>query len=260
MKLDARYTAAAVWFLGCVLQLTCDHATIVRHATPFVLTPRLPNSPLRSMMSYSSLIPHLPVLLESKKLGPARYGQLQSAGNGAALLFSPLLGALSDALGRKPALMGCALGSAGAAVSFGLAGSARYGGLLLRFIDRSGTSGLLKSLALDLTPAGASGASSIGIIMMGGGLGFSAGTSIGGYVGQSRALLLGTAAPLLNVCLMLIMLPGLSKRKSAEPAAGEKEAGWREVLAAMDRNILGLLLVRVITGGAFYLIIATFDL
>ncbi len=83
------------------------------------------------MVGFGIIIPVLPLYAERFNASPMAIGWLTGIYSGMQIIFTPILGKLSDRFGRRPILM---LSLAGTALGFALMGMA--GSLLLLFVAR----------------------------------------------------------------------------------------------------------------------------
>lgn len=78
---------------------------------------------LIDLLGFGIVIPLLPIYSQMYGASELELGILFSCFSAMQFLFAPLWGRLSDRIGRKPVLVGCLFGTAGAYVLFGLADS-----------------------------------------------------------------------------------------------------------------------------------------
>jgi multidrug resistance protein len=207
--------------------------------------PRLIRSPLFLMAlvifvdftGFGLLLPLLPFWAERAGAGPAQIGLLMAVYALVQLLFTPMLGALSDRVGRKPVILFSLLIEAASFVLTGLAGT-----LPLLFVAR-GISGLgasnigsAQAVVADTTPP-ARRAQAMGAIGAAIGLGFVVGPALGGTLaalGPAAPFWVAAAVALVNALLVALFLPETRRAGSAGPAAGIARhalfAGWGRAL------------------------------
>ncbi|MGA9523406.1 MAG: MFS transporter [Myxococcaceae bacterium] len=195
------------------------------------------------LLGFGILIPQLGVYAVRFEASPFLVGMLLSVYSLMQFLFAPVLGGLSDRVGRRPVLLYSIAGSAFGYVLFGLAQS-----LTLLFISRiiDGISGANVSTAqayvADVT-SGEQRAKGMGIIGAGFGLGFILGPAIGGYLGAQWGnagigfFAAGLAA--LNWVLALFLLPESRSRGLAARAP----RSLRSIANAFTLPVVGLSLL-----------------
>lgn len=146
------------------------------------------------LVGFGIVIPILPLYAEQYGPSPMTLGLLMASFSAMQFLFSPILGRLSDRIGRRPVLLVSLLGSAFGYFLFGFAGS-----LLMLFASRiiDGISGgnisTAQAVIADITTP-QERAKGMGMIGAAFGLGFILGPAIGGLLVQVRPWLPGVAA------------------------------------------------------------------
>jgi MFS transporter, DHA1 family, tetracycline resistance protein len=162
------------------------------------------------MLGYGMILPLLPFYVQQQHGGAAIVGYLSAFYAALQLVSGPVLGALSDRVGRKPILLLCLFGTALAYALFGLANS-----LLLLFLaallDGLTGNNLTTAYAYvaDITSS-ENRSRGMGIIGAGFGLGVMAGPALGGLLssfGLAVPALVAGGIALLNVLYGLILLP-----------------------------------------------------
>lgn len=165
-----------------------------------------------SMVGFGIVIPVLPVYAKNDpfKLDPFQIGALIGVFSLVQFFSSPLLGKLSDRIGRKPVLLASLVGTA---IGFFITGAAQAGWMLFlgRVIDGAsgGNISTAQACIADVTPP-AERSKSMGLIGAAFGLGFICGPAIGGVLSQ-----FGHAVPfyfagllsILNAILVIVKLP-----------------------------------------------------
>lgn len=126
------------------------------------------------------------------------------------LVAAPVLGALSDRLGRKPVLLMALLGSAGGYIIFGIAGSLSLL-LVSRAIDglTAGGTGAVYAYVADTTEPENRG-KIFGLLGAAGGFGFLMGPALGGLLGQislSAPAFVAAGLTIANLVWVLVTLP-----------------------------------------------------
>lgn len=227
--------------------------------------PTPPRSPLGtifltifvSMVGFGIVIPVLPVYAKSEpfKLSPTELGWLVGIFSLVQLFSAPLIGKLSDRIGRKPVLLVSIIGTA---IGYFVTGSANAAWMLFagRIIDgiSGGNVSTAQACIADVTkPADRSKA--MGVIGAAFGLGFIMGPAIGGIlstISHQAPFYFAGALSLVNAALVFTRLPEtLSVEKREHPA---KKAPLGEVFSEGRGSFITLLLAAVLvstTGFAF---------
>lgn len=166
---------------------------------------------LLDLIGFGMILPLLPFYAQELNATPVRIGILFSSYSLAQLLFAPLLGRLSDRIGRRPVLLATIAGSAAAHLLFALAGSFP---LLLLARTLSGVAaanyGIAQAYLADITPPeGRSRA--MGVVGAAFGLGFVIGPAVGGllshFFGHQAVPLSAAVLSLVNFALAALWLP-----------------------------------------------------
>lgn len=142
------------------------------------------------LLGFGIVIPLLPLYAEAYHPSPAAFGLLMSSYSVMQFLAAPVLGRLSDRVGRRPVLLLSLLGSAGGYLVFAFAHS--LGALFAARIlagTTGGNIGTAQAVIADTTSE-ADRARGMGLIGMAFGFGFIFGPALGGF-----AVGLGPAAP-----------------------------------------------------------------
>lgn len=136
------------------------------------------------MVGFGIVIPILPLYSETLHATPFELGMVLASFSLMQLIFTPILGRLSDRVGRKPVLTVCLFGTA---LGFLILGFAHTLWLLLlgRIIDgiTGGNISTAQAYIADVTPP-EKRSKSMGLIGAAFGLGFMFGPAIGGLLGQ----------------------------------------------------------------------------
>ena len=188
------------------------------------------------LTGFGMILPLLPFWAEHLGANPVEVGLILTLYALAQLIFTPLLGGLSDRYGRRPVIIGSLLIEAAGFALTALAGSLPLL-LVARFIGGIGASNISSAQAVvaDTTPPEGR-ARGMGLIGASIGLGFVVGPAIGGVlVGAGAALPFWVAmgVALLNALLVTLLLPETRHRASAAPpaeGATPAAAGWRQAL------------------------------
>ena len=176
---------------------------------------------LLDLIGFGMLLPLLPFYADELHASPAQVGLLFSSYSLAQLLFSPLLGRLSDRIGRRPVMLASIFGSAAAHLMFAFASSFA---LLVLARSLAGIAAANYSIAqaymADVSPAeGRSRA--MGLVGAAFGIGFVLGPALGSVLSLTpygpRAVPL-TAAALsgINFLFALLWLPESLPREVRE--------------------------------------------
>jgi len=162
------------------------------------------------LLGYGMVVPLLPFYVQSMAGGALLAGSLGSLYALMQLFSGPVLGALSDRVGRRPVLLGCLLGTA---LAFGLLGSAQSLGMLFLAVALDGVTGgnltTAHAYIADMTRP-EQRARALGIAGAALGLGLMAGPALGGLLSGSGLALPAYGAAgvaLLNLLFGLRALP-----------------------------------------------------
>ncbi len=214
---------------------------------------------LIDFIGFGLVIPLLPFWAERLGANSFEVGLIITVYALAQLLFTPVLGTLSDRYGRKPIIVVSLFIEVVALIMTALAGSLPLL-LLARFIGGLGASniGSAQAVVADVTEK-QNRAKGMGLIGAAIGLGFVIGPAAGGILapaGQTLPFWVAAGVALVNALLVLLFLPETRKR-----AGGETEthfrgrglsllfSGWRN--AARYPSVLGMVLVNLLYTIAF---------
>jgi multidrug resistance protein len=218
-----------------------------------------------SMVGFGIVIPVLPVYAKNEpfKMSPTELGWLVGIFSLVQLFSGPLIGKLSDRIGRRPVLL---ISIIGTAVGYFITGAANAPWLLFlgRIIDGAsgGNIATAQACIADVTPP-QDRSKAMGHIGAAFGLGFILGPALGGILSQwSHALpfYFAGALSILNGIFVWARLPEtLTAEKRAHPA---EPAPLAEVFAGGRGQFIGSLLIATLlttTGFAFiHLLFALF--
>jgi DHA1 family tetracycline resistance protein-like MFS transporter len=162
------------------------------------------------LLGFGIVVPLLPLYARHLGAGPASVGLLLAAFSAAQFLCAPLLGRLSDRVGRKPVLIVSLVGTAGASLLTGVAGSL-WLLLVARVLDgASGASvAVAQASATDLVGA-ADRTRVFGLLGAAYGVGFVIGPAIGGLAalgGTRLPFFVAAGIAALNAVVALRRLP-----------------------------------------------------
>jgi multidrug resistance protein len=178
------------------------------------------------------------------------------------LLFTPILGTLSDRYGRKPIIVASLFIEVVALLMTALATSLPLL-LLARFISGLGASNIGSAQAVVADVTGKQGrAKGMGLIGAAIGLGFVIGPAVGGVLapaGQTLPFWVAAGVALTNALLVLFLLPETRRRANGETEPRTTHfrgrglsmlfSGWRN--AARYPSVLGMVLVNLLYTIAF---------
>lgn len=207
------------------------------------------------LVGFGIVLPILPRYAERFGATPTVAGLLVASFSLGQVVFSPLLGRLSDRIGRKPVLVCSLVGTAAGSLLTGLAGS-----LWVLFAGRvvdgaSGASVSVAQAAVADVAEPADRARLLGLLGAAFGIGFVAGPAIGGLAalgGPHVPFFVAALIAAANAAVAARRLPETRGRRVAGPAAPSAPAGRREVG--------GLLVLAFVALVAFSAFEATFAL
>ncbi|MFL6589478.1 MAG: MFS transporter [Chthoniobacterales bacterium] len=196
------------------------------------------------LIGFGIVIPILPLYAEHFHASPIAIGWLTGIYSGMQIIFTPILGKLSDRFGRRPVLF---ISIVGTAIGFTLMGMAHS--LTLLFVARilagitGGNIAIPQAYIADVT-APEKRSRAMGMIGAAFGLGFTFGPLIGGLMSRisySAPFFFSAGLAVLNAALVYLILPeSLSREHRARP---REEAGMIEVFrhgrGAMFAIVLG---------------------
>ena len=205
------------------------------------------------LMGFGIVIPILPLYAQDFQASPMVIGWLTGIYSGMQIIFTPILGRLSDRFGRRPVLL---ISIAGTAVGFALMGMAQS--LTLLFVARilagitGGNISIPQAYIADVT-APEKRSHAMGMIGAAFGLGFTFGPLIGGVMSQisyGAPFFFAAALSVVNAVLIYLLLPeSLSREHRAKP---HDEASTAEVF----RHGRGAMFVLVVA--TYFFLIAGF--
>jgi MFS family permease len=198
------------------------------------------------LVGFGIIIPVLPLYAEHFHASPVAIGWLTGIYSGMQIIFTPILGKLSDRFGRRPVLI---VSIAGTAIGFALMGMATA--LPLLFVARilagitGGNISIPQAYIADVT-APEQRSRAMGMIGAAFGLGFTFGPLIGGIMSRisySAPFYFAAGLAVVNALLVYLILPeSLSREHRASPHA---DASIAEVF-------------RHGRGGMFAIVVATY--
>jgi len=238
------------------------------------------------LLGFSLILPLLPYYAEQYGAGELMIGLLTASYAAAQLVGAPLLGRLSDRIGRRPVLL---VSIAGTAIGFALLGVAdvlghSLGGwgvgaatanmlvLTLLFVSRvldgvtGGNISVAQAYIADVTPPAERG-KAFGLIGAAFGLGFIIGPVVGGLLGErfgfSVPAFVAMAIAGINLLAVYLFLPeSVTPERRAQEARRERPAfSWGSLRAALQRPRVGpLFQIRFLFGMAFSMFQSIFAL
>src|SRR5947209_8183320 len=196
------------------------------------------------LVGFVIVIPVLPLYAEHFHASPVAIGLLTGIYSGMQIIFTPILGKLSDRLGRRPVLF---VSIVGTAIGFMLMGVAHS--LTLLFVARilagitGGNISIPQAYIADVT-APEKRSRAMGMIGAAFGLGFTFGPLIGGLMSRisySAPFFFSAGLAVINAALVYFILPESLSREHR--ARRHKEAslleGFRHGLGPMFAIVLG---------------------
>src|SRR5256714_1794915 len=173
------------------------------------------------LIGFGIVIPILPLYAEQFHASPVTIGWLTGIYSGMQIIFTPILGKLSDRLGRRPVLF---VSIVGTALGFALMGLAHS--LTLLFVARilagitGGNIAIPQAYIADVT-APEKRSRAMGMIGAAFGLGFTFGPLIGGVMSRisySAPFFFSAGLAVVNAALVYLILPeSLSRERRAQP-------------------------------------------
>jgi len=173
------------------------------------------------LLGFGIVIPFLPMFAARLGIGGAKVGLILSAYSAMQLVFAPLLGRLSDRIGRRPVIMVGLLGSSIGYLIYGFAGS--FAMLLLSRAAHgacAATISTAQAYVADTTEESRR-AHAMGMIGAAFGLGFVLGPAVGGLLGRSGLrvpVFFAAALTFANLIFAAIALPESKPAGETQPA------------------------------------------
>src|SRR5215470_11601477 len=209
------------------------------------------------LVGFGIVIPILPLYAERMHASPAVIGLLFASYSGMQFLFAPILGKLSDRVGRRPVLLFSIIGSSAGFLIMGLAGS-----LWLLFVARvidgitGGNISTAQAYIADITPP-EKRSSGMGLIGAAFGLGFIFGPAIGGllsHVSLGAPFIFAAAMAACNAIGIYFLLPeSLSSEHRASARTREsvikvfEESGSWQLAAVTATYFFGTIAFALLT-------------
>ena len=196
---------------------------------------------------FGIIIPLLPFFAETFQAGSAALGILVASFSIMQFIFSPILGRISDSVGRKPVLMISILTSVGSFLLFALANSFLIL-LLSRIVAGLATeTAIAQAYIADITSK-KERASGIGKVGAAHGAGFIIGPAIGGLLSVYGFSAPGFAAvflTLVNLLFVFFFLPESLRKESSELRLSPSSTSsfFNRMLAAFAKPLIGVVLM-----------------
>ena len=196
------------------------------------------------MIGFGMVIPLLPFHPETAGAGALALGLLIGSFSLMQFIFSPLLGRLSDKVGRRPVILLSIFFSAISFIVFALANS--FPMLLLSRISAgmATESAVAQAYITDITSE-KERASGLGKVGAAHGAGFIIGPAIGGFLSSYGFLTLGIVAAVLtgvNFLFAFFFLPE-SNGKAASSIQTNSDGYWRRLASALTKPLIGTVFV-----------------
>ena len=215
------------------------------------------------LVGFGIVIPVLPLYAERFGASPLVIGWLLGIYSAMQCLCAPILGRISDRVGRRPVLIVSVLGTAAGFLLMGVATSLKIL-FVARIIDGVTGGNISTALAYiaDVTPP-EQRSKNMGLIGAAFGLGFIVGPALGGllsHVSLSAPFLFAAALAGANAIALTILLPeSLPPERRGRPV--EQKAPWTTLLRTTRRPHLAVILATYfLTTVAFSLLTATYPL
>ncbi len=218
------------------------------------------------LVGFGIVIPVLPYYAEGTKFGatPSQVGLLFASYSVMQLVFSPVLGRLSDKYGRRPVLLISLLGTA---LGFLILGFATTLAMLFlgRIIDgiSGGNISTAQAYVADVTTK-ENRAKGMGLIGAAFGLGFVFGPAIGGILsrwGVNVPFLFAAGLALANTVLLYFTLPETVTPDHPARVSAASGRSWKQVFAALrEPGLASVLTIYFLGIVAFSIMTASFSL
>lgn len=199
-----------------------------------------------NLMGFGIILPLLPYYVESFGAGPIAIGLVSASYSLFQLVSAPILGELSDKVGRRPVLL---FSIAGTAISFFVLGAARSLPVLFlaRIIDGAsgGNISTAQAYIADITSK-EDRTKSMGIIMAAFSLGFVLGPAAGGllstYGYSVPAYVAGFLAAVATILTFFLLPESLTQKGSVDRSKFKRIFRLRDFIDAVTHPEVGLLL------------------
>src|SRR5687768_10239821 len=223
------------------------------------------------LLGFSIVVPLLPLWAQKYEINAFQVGLLFSVYSVCQLIGSPILGAISDRVGRRPVLIASQMGSVAGFVLLGVAMTGQWAsrdlGLTLVYLSRviDGLSGgnisTAQAYISDVTTA-ENRAKGMGLIGAAFGIGFTIGPALGGLLGHFHVALPAYAAALF--CAIAAYQTWRFLPESRHHVHSEEAAAWlhpsRFLPILRNGPLMQMLLIFFFSMMAFVMMEATFAL
>lgn len=209
------------------------------------------------LVGFGIVIPILPLYAERMHASPAVIGLLLAVYSAMQFIFAPILGKLSDRVGRRPVLLASIVGTSIGFLIMGLAGS-----LWLLFVARiidgitGGNISTAQAYIADVTPP-EKRSSGMGLIGAAFGLGFIFGPAIGGvlsHISLGAPFIFAAALAACNAVAIYFLLPESLSSEHRATAKGREsimkvfeESGSWQLAAVMATYFFGTVAFALLT-------------
>jgi multidrug resistance protein len=207
------------------------------------------------LLGFGIVIPFLPMFAHDLGIRAAGIGLILAAYSIAQLVCAPVLGRISDRIGRRPIIMLGLLGSSVGYLIYGFAGSFLW--LLVSRVVHGACAATVPTAQAYIADTTAEHERARGMGMIGAafGLGFVLGPAIGGVLGHSGLRVPVFFASALTFANFLFAVVRLPESHKPEPGARIDFAAAAAPLLALPRELVGHRLARLF-GVAFMLTLA----
>ncbi len=196
-------------------------------------------------IGFGIIIPLLPFYTEAFNAGPAALGILVASFSIMQFMFAPIIGRLSDNIGRKPVLLFSILISTASYLLFIFASSFIVL-LLSRIVAGIATeTAVAQAYIADVTDKN-DRASGMGKVNAAHGAGFIIGPAIGGFLGVYGFAVPGIVAAvftLINLLFVLFLLPESNRSQEGKINYANSESYLKRFSTALKKPVLGSVLV-----------------
>jgi multidrug resistance protein len=219
---------------------------------------------LLDLVGFGMILPLLPFYAQAFKATPVQIGLLFSSYSLTQLLFAPLLGRLSDRVGRRPILLASITGSVAAYLLF--AAAPNYA-VLLAARSLAGVAaanyGIAQAYMADVS-APEERSKAMGLVGAAFGLGFVLGPALGGVLAQAGDRAVPLAAAVLSGANLLVAFFGLPESLSPEVRGRAGRGSWFDLSDLLqvlrDSPLRGLMLLFFLVMFCFSMMEATLAL
>lgn len=219
---------------------------------------------LLDLLGFGMILPILPFYGQAHGAGEIQVGLLFAAYSAAQLVFAPMLGRLSDRVGRRPVLLATIAAGLLAHLVFAAAGTFW---LLVAARAAAGAAagnlGIAQAYVADVTAPGER-SRAMGMLGAAFGLGFVLGPAFGGFLALAGRVAVPLGAAALSALNLAMAAAWLPESLAPELRARRRGARWLDPRAlgrvAADRPLLGLMVLFFLVTFAISLMEATLAL